>query len=59
MWIFPNTLQNKLHSNLVAYYLVFMVNFFIRSLQYLYYCNIFGFNGVDLHICFLQEKTET
>ena len=54
--VFPKTLQNKFSSNLVARCLAYVVNFFVRSLHYLYFCYITNIKAVDLHICFYRKK---
>ena len=51
-WYFPKTLQNKFYSNLVAQCLAFAVNFFVRTIHYLYFCYTRDFKVVELHIYF-------
>ena len=57
--IFPKTLQNKFYSNLVAQCLAFVVNFFVRTIHYLYFCYTRDFKVVELHICFYRKKLKT
>ena len=56
MLIFPDTLQNKFYSTLVAHNLMFVINFFICAQQYLNFCNIFTSYQVYVHICFYRKK---
>ena len=47
-WYFPKPYKIKCLAS--------VVNFFIRSIHYLYFCYITDIKVVDLHICFYRKK---
>ena len=57
--VISKTLQNKFYSKLVAQRLAFVVNSFVSTIHYLYFCYTRNVKVVELHICFYRKKLKT